>query len=89
MLLLHSKYSYDFLIAQRVRYLSGLLMKAFENREHEKAWGMWIALLPQMNKKNFIPFSDFIKAHDKPTYNRDIDKQEIIAKAEAIKNRFM
>jgi hypothetical protein len=47
-----------------------LIKKAFDKREEEKAWQMWLTLYPNMNKDNFVPFSDFYKEMKKPISKR-------------------
>lgn len=63
-----------------------LFVEACEKIQEQKAWDMWLMLYPNMDKKNFIPFSKFYKkttTPDKP--NKHLTKEEIIAQAENIK----
>lgn len=69
------------------RFLIGFLTKAFEKSEKDKAWDMWIIMLPYMGKDNFIPFSEFIESHTKPAIDQNLDKEEIIKRAERIKKQ--
>ena len=87
-MLLHSRYSMEFIYRASIKLLAQLLTKAFEKSEIDRAWDMWISLLPHMNRDNFIPFSKFIESHEKPTAESNMDKEEIIKRAELIKERF-
>lgn len=38
-----------------------LIYKAIEQRDERKAWEMWLTKYQNMNKDNFIPFTEFYK----------------------------
>jgi hypothetical protein len=47
---------------------------------------MWLTLYPNMDKKNFVPFSKFYKKAIKPQIKKpELSKEEIISIAESIK----
>jgi hypothetical protein len=63
-----------------------LINKAFDKREKEKAWQMWLMRYQHMSKKNFVPFSQFMKKAIRPTNNDSSEPTEdLIAMAEKIK----
>lgn len=79
----------DFIMKTNYKLLIGLLTKAFEKSELDKAWDMWITMLPYMGKDNFIPFSKFTESHTKPAIDQSLDKEEIIKRAEKIKKQMI
>ena len=64
-----------------------LIHKAREKEQEEKVWDMWISLYPNMDKKSFMPFSEFHKKQVTPiiTDNKKLTKEEITEKAEEIR----
>lgn len=63
-----------------------LINKAFEKRNEEKAWQMWLMRFQHMTKKNFVPFSQFMKKALRPTMeNSSEPTEDLIAMAEKIK----
>jgi hypothetical protein len=63
-----------------------LINKAFEKRNEEKAWQMWLMRFQHMTKKNFVPFAHFMKKAIRPTINDSSESTEdLIAMAEKIK----
>jgi hypothetical protein len=72
----------------------GLIAKAEEKREEEKAWQMWVQLYPNMiiprpfakdPALKFIPFSDFYKKMTQPISQRPAE--DILKEAEEIRKR--
>ena len=64
-----------------------LLNEAREKREEEKAWQMWLAKFPHMDKKTFIPFSEFYQKMSIPQQISQRTTEEILADAYAIRAR--
>ena len=64
-----------------------LLNEAREKREEEKAWQMWLAKFPYMDKKTFIPFSEFYQKMSIPHHISQRTTEEILADAYAIRAR--
>jgi glycerol-3-phosphate O-acyltransferase len=63
-----------------------LIIKALKKTEEDKAWDMWLTLYPNMDKKTFIPFSDFFKqSTTKQVAKTPQTKDEILAKAEELR----
>lgn len=87
-MLLHSKYSLDFVMKNKISIVNRLLIKAIEEENKEKVWDIWVTLYKEMDKKNFVTFEDF---YTKMTANSNnsttLSADDIIAKAEEIKKR--
>jgi predicted metal-dependent hydrolase len=63
-----------------------LIQKAFDKREEEKAWQMWLMRFQHMTQKNFVPFSQFMKKAIRPIVEESSEPTEdLIAMAEKIK----
>jgi hypothetical protein len=63
-----------------------LINKAFEKRNEEKAWQMWLMRFQHMTQKNFVPFSQFMKKAIRPMVEESSEPTEdLIAMAEKIK----
>jgi hypothetical protein len=63
-----------------------LILKAYEKREEEKAWQMWLTLYPNMKtRESFIPFKEFYKKQTQQISKRPAE--EILAEAEEITER--
>lgn len=58
---MHSHYSFDFVLKQRVKRLSTLLYKAKEKEDKSTAWDMWLVRYQNMTKEDFISFDDFYR----------------------------
>ena len=67
----------------------GLLIieKAKEKREEQKAWGMWLVKYQNMDKDNFIPFSEFYKKATTPAYVSKRSVEDILKDAQEIQNK--
>ena len=66
--MLHQYYDFQYVLRLPVSNITRLLTKAFKKREEEKAWDMWVARYPYMDKKNFISFNDFLKKFEAPVH---------------------
>jgi hypothetical protein len=64
-----------------------LLNEAQEKREEEKAWQMWLAKFPYMDKKSFIPFSEFYQKMSTPQHISQRSAEEILADAHNIRSK--
>ena len=64
-----------------------LLNEAWGKREEEKAWQMWLAKCPYMDKKTFIPFSEFYRKMSVPQQISQRTTEEILADAYEIRVR--
>lgn len=64
-----------------------LINKAFEKREENKAWQMWIAKYPWMAKNEFIPFDKFYKKAIQPKNISQKPAQEILKEAYEIRQK--
>jgi hypothetical protein len=85
---------YSLLSAYNIEHISKMpltfgvkaIFYEIEKKEERKAWEMWLALYPNMGKKNFIPFTKFYKKMKQPidkTPTEDILKDiESIRKAQ-------
>jgi hypothetical protein len=63
-----------------------VIAKAFEKREEDKAWQMWLVKYQHMDKNNFVPFTDFLKKSIRPSINKpNKTTEELIQMAEEIK----
>lgn len=63
-----------------------LINKAFEKREEQEAWDMWLTKYPNMDEETFIPFSEFCDI----VTGRNIvtkPKEEILREAEEIERK--
>lgn len=60
-----------------------LILKAFEKREEEKAWQMWLTLYPNMTKEKFMSFSEYYQKLRQPISTRSTE--EILAEVEEIR----
>jgi hypothetical protein len=65
----------------------GLKMLAYQIdiQQEKKVWDMWLSVYPNMDKDNFIPFSEY---KEKATTPRQVSKQstqEIIEQAKRIR----
>jgi len=60
-----------------------LINKSLEKQEERKAWEMWLTLYPNMNKKNFMPFSEFFNMQKQTISKRP--KEDILEEAERIR----
>ncbi|WP_209121507.1 hypothetical protein [Alkalihalobacillus sp. BA299] len=49
-----------------IKHITRLLDKAFDKKEENKAWDMWLVKYEYMNKDNFVPFSEFLKQTRQP-----------------------
>ena len=61
-----------------------LIIKSIEKREEHKAWDMWLTRYQHMDKKNFVPFSQFFKSQKQQISQRPTE--DILAEAEEIRN---
>lgn len=61
----------------------GLINKALEKKEENRYWEMWLTLYPNMNKENFMPFSEFFIKQTKPISKRP--KEDILEEVERIR----
>ena len=64
-----------------------LLNEAWAKREEEKAWQMWLAKFPYMDKKTFIPFSEFYQKMSIPQQISQRTTEKILADAYEIRAR--
>jgi hypothetical protein len=62
-----------------------LLNEAWGKREEEKAWQMWLAKFPHMDKETFIPFSEFYRKMSTPQQISQRTTEEILADAYEIR----
>ena len=63
-----------------------LINKAREKEQEQKVWDMWISLYPNMDKKSFMPFSEFYKKQITLIVpDKKIPKSDILEKAEEIR----
>jgi hypothetical protein len=63
-----------------------LLELAIEKREEEKAWQMWLTKYQNMDKKSFIPFSQFYKKAISTEINQR-PTEDILKEVEEIRKR--
>jgi hypothetical protein len=75
----------DYILTLEFEDFISLIVRAYREREREKAWQMWLSLYPNMDKKTFIPFSEFYKEQTEPVSRRP--KEEILSEAEAIRKK--
>jgi len=63
-----------------------MILKALEKDREQRHWEMWIARFPHMDKKTFVPFSQFYKpgATIEESGGLPRSKEEILADAEMI-----
>jgi hypothetical protein len=69
-----------------------LINKAHEKILDDKMWDKWVSIYPNMDDKTFVSFEDFKKQHFSNVNskgNKKISKQEIIEKAERIKDKHL
>jgi len=63
-----------------------LIRKALEKREEERLWDMWVSVYPNMDKKNFITFSEFYeKQRTQKIVNTQKTKEELLSEVEEIR----
>lgn len=60
----------DFILSLELPQFFDLLVKAYENRERDKAFQMWLVLYQNMTKENFMSFEDYYQSLKKPVDNR-------------------
>jgi hypothetical protein len=85
-LLLHRYNNIDYIL--ELNYINGieLINKAREKESERSAWEMWLTLYPNMDKKNFIPFSKFYQKQTEPQIRKaTLTNEEIIAKNEELR----
>lgn len=58
------------------------ILHAYEKQDEQKAWAMWIAIYPNMNKENFMPFSEFYEMAKQSVDSRST--HELLAEFEQI-----
>lgn len=60
----------DFILSLELPQFFDLLVKAYEAREKDQAFQMWLVRYRHMTKENFISFEDFYLSLKKPVDNR-------------------
>lgn len=67
--------------------ISELIDVIFEKKQEERAWDMWISVYPQMNKDNFVKFSEFYKKQTNPVTTQSAE--DILREAEEIQKKVL
>lgn len=60
----------DFILSLELPQFFDLLVKAYEAREKDQAFQMWLVRYRHMTTENFISFEDFYLSLKKPVDNR-------------------
>lgn len=63
-----------------------VINKAYEERDKQKLWEMWLARYPNMTKDDFIPFSEFYEANIVKNVSKRPAK-DILAEAAEIRKK--
>jgi len=84
-LLLHRYSDMDYILSLEFNDFLQLVIKAFKEREKERFWQTWLTLYPNMDQKNFIPFSQFYQDQTEPINNRP--KEEMLSEADKIRKK--
>lgn len=62
-----------------------LVFKAIENDAEDKLWEKWLAELPNMDKKSFVPFEEYKNKHFKyQETGSSVRDEEVLEDAESI-----
>lgn len=62
-----------------------IITKAFDKREEEKVWQMWLVLFPNMTEKTFISFNDYYDKLKTPISIRS--KEDILEEVYKIRKK--
>ena len=62
----------------------GLIQKAIEKDIEDRLWQKWLAELPNMDGKTFIPFDRYKEKHFKHEETQKMSDEEILQDAESI-----
>jgi len=62
-----------------------LINKAIEKTVEQKDWDLYKAIYPNMDKKTFITFKDFVKKKEVVTPKQEKSDDEILQKAEELR----
>lgn len=84
--MLHSFYSFDYVIRLPISKITRLLEKAAEKKQLEKAWELYVVRYQWMNKENYITFEEFYNPEKQVTENKS--EAEILAEVKEILDGF-
>lgn len=73
----------NFILSLEVDDFVGLIIKAFEKQEENRARNMWLMKYQHMDEKNFMPFSKFFRLQKEPVNKRS--KEDILKEVEEIR----
>ena len=81
--LLSANYQMDHINKMPLSFGCKVIFRELEKKEERKAWEMWLTLYPNMNKENFMPFSEFFRMQKEPISKRP--KEDILEEVERIR----
>jgi len=84
-MLLHSSYGNLDYKKLELRRITKLVEKAILKSNEEKLWQVWLVLLKNMDKNNYISFEDYKKQIESFSSYTDKSVEELLQMAEKIK----